>query len=94
VSWVTDEVTGESFAQKVFSRERVAKQKSLEKFKMEVSIQHSLSHPTFVKLYNNFEHADNYYIILELCLSHSIGDRLKRSIRLSEAERQSILVRL
>jgi polo-like kinase 1 len=87
----TDEATGESFALKAISRERVAKPKSLEKLKTEISIQRSLSHPNIVKSYDNFEDADNYYIILELCPGHSIRDRLKRSIRLSEAETKSIL---
>jgi polo-like kinase 1 len=88
---VTDEATGESFALKAISRERVAKPKSLEKLKTEISIQRSLNHPNIVKSYDNFEDANNYYIILELCPGHSIRDRLKRSIRLSEDETQSIL---
>jgi polo-like kinase 1 len=91
VSRVTDEATGESSALKAISRERVAKPKSLEKPKTEISIQHSLSHPNIVKSDDNFEDADNYYIMLELCPGHSIRDRLKRWIRLSEAETQSVL---
>jgi polo-like kinase 1 len=88
---VTDLSNGESFALKAISRERVAKPKSAEKLKSEISIQSSLDHPNVVKSFAHFEDYNNYYIILELCPGHSVRDRLKKEKCLTESETQSIL---
>jgi polo-like kinase 1 len=88
---VTNDATGEDFALKAISRERVAKPKSLEKLKTEVSIQRSLNHPNIARSIDSFEDVNNYYIVLELCPGHSVRDRVKRCGHLSESETRSIL---
>jgi polo-like kinase 1 len=88
---VTNDATGQAFALKAISRERVVKPKSLEKLKTEISIQRSLNHRNILKSFDSFDDASNYYIVLELCPGHSVRDRLKRGGHLSERETQSIL---
>jgi polo-like kinase 1 len=88
---VTNDATGEAFALKAISRERVAKPKTLEKLKTEITIQRSLNHPNVLRSFDSFDDANNHYIILELCPGHSVRDRLRRCSHLSESEAQSIL---
>ncbi|OHT06860.1 CAMK family protein kinase [Tritrichomonas foetus] len=88
---VTETNTGKDFALKAISRDRVAKPKSLEKLKSEISIQRSLDHPNILKSFDSFEDSSNYYILIELCPGHSVKDLVKRSGHLSEAETARIL---
>jgi polo-like kinase 1 len=88
---VTNEATGEAFALKAISRDRVVKPKTFEKLKTEIAIQRPLNHPNVLRSFDSFDDANNYYIVLELCPGHSVRDRLKRRSRLSESETQSIL---
>ncbi|KAK8895079.1 hypothetical protein M9Y10_023521 [Tritrichomonas musculus] len=88
---VTEQSTGKAYALKAISRERVAKPKSLEKLKSEISIQKSLDHPNILKSYDSFEDSSNYYILVELCPGHSVRDLVKRSGYLSETETARIL---
>lgn len=88
---VTEQSTGKEYALKAISRERVAKPKSLEKLKSEITIQRSLDHPNIVKSYDSFEDSSNYYILIELCAGHSVKDLVKRKGHLSESETARIL---
>lgn len=88
---VTNESTGESFALKATSRERLKKPKVLQKHRSEVAIQRSLNHPNVLKLYDFFEDSQNTYMILELAPGRSIRDLVKSKGHLSEAETVKIL---
>ena len=88
---VTEQTTGKDYALKAIARDRVAKPKSLEKLKSEISIQRSLDHPNILKSYDSFEDSSNYYILTELCPGHSVKDLVKRAGHLSEAETARIL---
>ncbi|KAK8875899.1 hypothetical protein M9Y10_006076 [Tritrichomonas musculus] len=88
---VTNESTGESFALKATSRERLKKPKVLQKHRSEVAIQRSLNHPNVLKLYDFFEDSQNTYMILELAPGRSIRDLVKSKGHLSEEETVRIL---
>ena len=82
---------GEEYALKAISKERVAKPRTLEKLKSEISIQRSLDHENILKSYDSFEDANNYYIILELCPGHSVKDIVRKEGYLSEKKTAKIL---
>jgi polo-like kinase 1 len=88
---VTNEATGEDFALKAISKERVSKPKTFEKLKSEISIQSTLNHPNILKSFDSFEDTTNHYIVLELCPGWSVRNRLRRAGHLSELETRSIL---
>ena len=88
---ITNLYTNEDYALKVIPKERVAKAKTLDKLKEEISIQRSLNHPNIVRSYDNFEDALNYYIVVELCQGKSVKELVKNEGRLSETETARIL---
>ncbi|OHT15140.1 CAMK family protein kinase [Tritrichomonas foetus] len=88
---VTNEATGESFALKATSRERLNKPKILQKHRSEVAIQRKLNHPNVLRLYDFFEDSQNTYMVLELCPGGSIRDLIKAKNHLSEEETVNIL---
>ena len=88
---VTDQA-GECFALKAIWKDHVSKsKKSLDKVKSEIAIQRSLHHRNILKLYDSFDDANFFYIILELCTGHSVRDNLRKAKRFDEAETRRIL---
>jgi len=61
-------VTGQQYAVKQVSKEKVMKM--LPQFKREVRIMYEMSHQHIIKLYNHFEDDQNFYLIMELADSN------------------------
>ena len=81
----TNELTGESVAIKVTSKERLRKPKYAQKQQLEVEIQRSLNHPNIVKALDYFEDGCYAYLVLELC-ECSLKTLLRKRYRFTESQ--------
>ncbi|NXF85269.1 HUNK kinase, partial [Eubucco bourcierii] len=79
--------TGEKVAIKVINK-RKARQDSyaFQHLKREPRIHQMIKHPNVVQLYETLEPANSYYMVMELCLSGDLLDRVCDQQRLSEGE--------
>eukprot|EP00359_Climacostomum_virens_P009954 CAMPEP_0204905458 /NCGR_PEP_ID=MMETSP1397-20131031/5431_1 /ASSEMBLY_ACC=CAM_ASM_000891 /TAXON_ID=49980 /ORGANISM="Climacostomum Climacostomum virens, Strain Stock W-24" /LENGTH=720 /DNA_ID=CAMNT_0052074341 /DNA_START=38 /DNA_END=2197 /DNA_ORIENTATION=- len=70
--------SGNLFAIKVISKEKVQASNMLQQIRREIRIMYSLNHPHIVKLYNHFEDDRNFYLVLELASGGTLWHRLAK----------------
>ena len=81
-------------AGKVIQKSSLTKGRTRQKLMSEIKIHRSVHHPGIVNFEHFFEDSDNIYILLELCNSGTLNDKLKRRRRLAELEVQCYLLQL
>ena len=79
------------FAMKVCPHEALDNEKFKAKHFAEIDIQSKLKHPHIVRLEQNWEDANNTYIIMELCRKGSVSSLLKHKGKLTEPETAMIM---
>jgi serine/threonine protein kinase len=70
--------SGNLFAIKVISKEKVQASNMLQQIRREIRIMYALNHPHIVKLYNHFEDDKNFYLVLELAAGGTLWHRLAK----------------
>jgi len=73
VTKATQKDSGKIVAVKAIDTSKVA---DIDKFKAEVEIQKQLDHPNIVKLFETFQDAKRYYLVMELCTGGELFDRI------------------
>ena len=64
---VTHKETGESRAVKIFRKDLAMTESSKKKLMEEINILRSLDHPNIIRVYEFFEDAKRFYIVMEEC---------------------------
>ena len=75
---VRHKLTGNLYAIKMISKQKILQKNMLEQLKRELRIMYSLNHKYIIKLYNHFEDSKNFYLILELAEGGSLFSRLNK----------------
>lgn len=60
--------------------------KNVHRVLLEIAVMKSLDHPNILRIYETFEDADNFYLILEECRGGDLFERIVRQKRLSEMQ--------
>ena len=81
---VSSRKSGSHYALKIIDKSKLQGQNLTERLKDEIEIQSGLQHENILQLYEWFEDADSYYLVLELCKGGELGTFLKKSGKLSE----------
>ena len=81
---VSSRKSGWHYALKIIDKSKLQGQNLTERLKDEIEIQSGLQHENILQLYEWFEDADSYYLVLELCKGGELGTFLKKSGKLSE----------
>ena len=74
---VKNKKTHKLFACKKLSKLNI---KNLEKFKREIEILKKMDHPNIIKLYDVYESANSYYLLMEECQGGELFDRIIKRI--------------
>lgn len=81
---VIDGQTSHSFAAKIICKQLMKDENIQRKLRAEIHIHSQLNHPNVVKFDSNFEDANNFYIILELCSNNTLLELVQKRKALSE----------
>ena len=80
------------FAAKVVAKSGLVKSRAKQKLISEIKIHKSLHHPQIVAFEHYFEDTENVYILLEMCHNQTLNELLKRRKRLTEKEKNIIIM--
>jgi calcium-dependent protein kinase len=91
---VTNRKTKVVRAMKVVEKKKMSSVEEQKKFMSEIQILKQLDHPNILKLYEFYQDAKNYYIIIELCTGGELFDKIIEQGTISEKEASYIMKQL
>ena len=91
---VTNRKTKLVRAMKVVEKKKIATVEDQRKFISEIEILKQLDHPNILKLYEFYQDAKSYFIIIELCTGGELFDKIIEQGSISEKEASYIMKQL